>query len=416
MEPAHARRRSMSSLINEKAHEVHQEQTDLRSNFETKLLKNMHLASSNDLSNSRDPSPSSTDTSEASKRGDKAGFCIEKRNHGDILRPCREVNNGAIEYPQYSSTLTRLHWQESPSNVLIVKKPNAPDVTEVFEQIYKWLKQTKNMNVYVEPSVHQEFAGTCNSLRTWKDEEELGEVQLLIDFVVSLGGDGTLLWVSSLFKQALPPTIPFAGGSLGFMTQFSTDQYQEVLTSVIEGGFSITLRSRLSCDLYRPNSAPESLGLALNEVVIDRGPSSYLTNLDCYADDIFITTVQADGLIIGTPTGSTAYSLSAGGSIVHPSVPAILFTPVCPHSLSFRPLLFPDSVRLRIQVSDDARHSAWVSLDGRDKQELKHGEYILVHMSPWPLPAVNKEGELTDWFNGVIQGLSWNTRVRQKRL
>jgi NAD kinase len=88
----------------------------------------------------------------------------------------------------------------------------------------------------------------------------------------------------------------------------------------------------------------------LNEVVIDRGSSPYLSNLDVFCDDLHVTTVQADGLIVATTTGSTAYSLSAGGSMVHPQVPAILVTPICPHSLSFRPLLFPDAAELKIHV------------------------------------------------------------------
>lgn len=104
-----------------------------------------------------------------------------------------------------------------------------------------------------------------------------------------------------------------------------------------------------------PNGANGGLALdgelvALNEVVIDRGISPFLTNLDVYCDGVFLTHVQGDGLIVSTPTGSTAYNLAAGGSMVHPQVPAILFTPICPHSLSFRPLIFPDHVQLCVQV------------------------------------------------------------------
>lgn len=103
----------------------------------------------------------------------------------------------------------------------------------------------------------------------------------------------------------------------------------------------------------------------LNEVVIDRGPSPYLSVIDLACDAQYLTTVQADGIIIATPTGSTAYNLAAGGSIVYPSVPAILVTPICPHTLSFRPMLLPDSARLVCTVPEECRSNGWVSFDGK---------------------------------------------------
>ena len=129
-------------------------------------------------------------------------------------------------------------------------------------------------------------------------------------------------------------------------------------------------------------------------MVIDRGPSPYLSNIDLYLDGKLITSVQGDGLIISTPTGSTAYAVAAGASMIHPSVPAIMVTPICPHSLSFRPIVVPAGVELKgrtkkelfecdmihflhwqqIMVSPDSRNTAWVSFDGRNREELCHGE------------------------------------------
>ena len=146
--------------------------------------------------------------------------------------------------------------------------------------------------------------------------------------------------------------------------------------------------------------------LVLNEVVIDRGPSPYLSNIDLYLDGKLITSVQGDGLIVSTPTGSTAYAVAAGASMIHPSVPAIMVTPICPHSLSFRPIVVPAGVELKVRtpllflvgdvikefiipptvltilklillqisVSPDSRNTAWVSFDGRNRQELIHGD------------------------------------------
>eukprot|EP00743_Colponemidia_sp_Colp-15_P007014 GILK01007569.1.p1 GENE.GILK01007569.1~~GILK01007569.1.p1 ORF type:complete len:394 (-),score=32.83 GILK01007569.1:68-1168(-) len=348
-------------------------------------------------------------------------FRIEKRHNG-VERPLPSPLGASskldvIQYPQYSSALTRLLWSGTPSRVLIVIKPSSDDHTEDFLAIVKWLGRGKKLQVYVEPFLFSKYESSELPLLTWSNEEEAQDVKSSVDFIVALGGDGTLLWISTLFGEAVPPVIPFAQESFGFMTCFHPSDHRTAIEQVLQGGFSITLRSRLSCVLHDSTTAQSHhLGLALNEVVLDRGPSSYLTSLDCFADDTFITNVQADGLIIATPTGSTAYSMSAGGSIIHPSVPGILFTPVCPHSLSFRPLLFPDSVTLRVEVPEDARHNAWVSLDGREKQEVKKGDYLLITTSSWPLPAVSSQGDLRDWFTGVIHNLSWNTRVRQKAL
>lgn len=128
----------------------------------------------------------------------------------------------------------------------------------------------------------------------------------------------------------------------------------------------------------------------LNEAVVDRGPSPYLSTIDLTCDDRYLTTVQGDGVIIATPTGSTAYSLAAGGSMVHPSVPAILLTPICAHTLSFRPMLLPDSCILTAEVPLDCRSNAWVSFDGKFRQELVKGDKLEVQMSSFPMPTVNR--------------------------
>jgi NAD+ kinase len=131
----------------------------------------------------------------------------------------------------------------------------------------------------------------------------------------------------------------------------------------------VTLRMRLYCEIFRRGAdQPSEVHEVLNEMVIDRGSSSFLTNIECYEKGRFVTRVQADGIMLATPTGSTAYSVAAGGSMVHPNVPAILLTPVCPHSLSFRPIILPDYAELELRIPDDARCTAWVCFDGRHRQ------------------------------------------------
>jgi len=154
--------------------------------------------------------------------------------------------------------------------------------------------------------------------------------------------------------------------------------------------------------------------LVLNEIVIDRGLSAFISNVDLYLNGRLITRVQGDGLIISTPTGSTAYALAAGSSMVHPSVQSILITPICPHSLSFRPISVPAGVELKVMLSPEARNSAWVSFDGRNRQELSHGDVLRITTSVHPVPSISKTDQLHDWFESLADCLHWNVRQPQK--
>ncbi|KAI9326924.1 ATP-NAD kinase-like domain-containing protein [Zopfochytrium polystomum] len=163
---------------------------------------------------------------------------------------------------------------------------------------------------------------------------------------------------------------------------------------------------------HRP--VPTGTFQILNDLVVDRGPSAFMSQLELFADEKHLTTVQADGLVVATPTGSTAYSMSANGSIVHPEVPSILVTPICPHTLSFRPMLLPDSVELKLQVPMDSRSTAWASFDGRHRTELAQGDFITISMSRHPLPTVCDDDQSADWFKSLKNNLHWNERTRQK--
>ncbi|TFY51751.1 hypothetical protein EVJ58_g10401 [Rhodofomes roseus] len=293
----------------------------------------------------------------------------------------------------------------------------------------------------------------------------------LFDFVVTLGGDGTVLFTSWLFQRIVPPVLPFALGSLGFLTNFDFADYAAVMDGVLDNGIRVNLRMRFTCTVYRAvkpedertrrravkkgdtgeilmknlekggwealesgcpsvhdtgatgkkdkeimcfTTRPVESFEVLNDLVVDRGPSPYVSLLELFGDEHHLTTVQADGLTISTPTGSTAYSLSAGGSLVHPEIPSILITPICPHTLSFRPMLLPDSMELRICVPFNSRSTAWASFDGRGRVELKQGDHIKVTASKYPFPTVCADTQSTDWFNSISRTLKWNERERQK--
>lgn len=160
---------------------------------------------------------------------------------------------------------------------------------------------------------------------------------------------------------------------------------------------------------------PEHSFNILNEIVIDRGPNPTMSSMEVFGDDEHFTTIQADGICVATPTGSTAYNLAAGGSLCHPDNPVVLLTAICAHTLNFRPVILPDTIVLRVGVPYDARASCWASFDGRERTELHPGDYVTISASRFPFPTVlplDRRSE--DWVDSISRTLNWNSRQRQK--
>ena len=527
---------------------------------------------------------------------------------------------------QISKTVVTI---DNPSSVMIVSKHAKEQMDKALE-LAEWLVTTtfKNRNtdgsgsqypdtydeqpeeigngklvVYIEDKVAEErkskFQRICqrnpesaSRIKFWTPEMCANRSSDMFDFVLTLGGDGTVLYTSWLFQKTVPAIIPFHLGSLGFLTVFDFNHARKILTQSLTKGIRINLRMRFTCTVYRlidaddmksanllngassrqgkfdaatrkgeasslsspfritctnhnsledngidpaslhdtcppmipllsnhPSSPSSSLLSSsppennngnvikespqelltrtlseasiisnhsnsisntasanshnpsllnqpkvndspdqdsdigtpirriptcyesewedmplefrnevhkvwrrgetfqvLNELVVDRGPSPYMSMLEIYGNGNLLTTVQADGLVLSTPTGSTAYSLAAGGSLVHPEIPAILVTPICPHTLSFRPMLLPDSMVIRVVVPPDSRGSAWASFDGRNRIELQQGDHIQITASQFPLPTVcANQSQSKDWFLSLSRCLSWNERKRQKQ-
>lgn len=369
----------------------------------------------------QDGEPDSNSTVGKNKMMRKASFklawcCSTDQHKHDIV----SFEKGNITTAERSSRQISLQWESPPKTVLILTKPNSASVQILCSEMVRWLREQKRLNIFVEPRVQSELlteSSYYDFVKTWQDEKEILLLHTKVDLIVTLGGDGTVLWAASIFKGPVPPIVPFSLGSLGFMTPFHSEHYREHISGILRGPMGITLRHRLQCHVVRDEAKTEYDNegpiLVLNEVTIDRGISSYLTNLECYCDNNFITCVQGDGLILSTTSGSTAYSLAAGGSMVHPQVPAILFTPICPHSLSFRPLILPEHVTIRIQVPFNSRSHAWASFDGKDRKRLGPGDALFCSMAPWPVPTACQVDSTSDFFRSIHDGLHWNLRKTQ---
>ncbi|EEF42098.1 poly(p)/ATP NAD kinase, putative [Ricinus communis] len=333
-----------------------------------------------------------------------------------------KVTESSLAFTHPSTQQQMLMWKSTPKTVLLLKKLGQ-ELMEEAKEVASYLYHQKKMNVLVEPDVHDIFARIpgFGFIQTFYSQDT-SDLHERVDFVACLGGDGVILHASNLFRGAVPPVVSFNLGSLGFLTSHYFEDYKQDLRQVIHGnntldGVYITLRMRLRCEIFRNGKAvPGKVFDVLNEMVVDRGSNPYLSKIECYEHDRLITKVQGDGIIVATPTGSTAYSTAAGGSMVHPNVPCMLFTPICPHSLSFRPVILPDSARLELKIPDDARSNAWVSFDGKRRQQLSRGDSVRISMSQHPLPTVNKSDQTGDWFRSLIRCLNWNERLDQKAL
>ncbi|XP_028119069.1 NAD kinase 2, chloroplastic-like isoform X1 [Camellia sinensis] len=333
-----------------------------------------------------------------------------------------KVTESSLAFTHPSTQQQMLLWKSTPKTVLLLKKLGQ-ELMEEAEEVASFLYHQEKMNVVVEPDVHDIFARIpgFGFVQTFYSQDT-SHLHERVDLVACLGGDGVILHASNLFRGAVPPVVSFNLGSLGFLTSHKFEDYRQDLRHVIRGnntldGVYITLRMRLRCEIFRNGEAmPGKVFDVLNEVVVDRGSNPYISKIECYDHDCLITRVQGDGVIVATPTGSTAYSTAAGGSMVHPNVPCMLFTPICPHSLSFRPVILPDSARLELKIPEDARSNAWVSFDGKRRQQLSRGDSVRISMSQHPLPTVNKSDQTGDWFHSLIRCLNWNERLDQKAL
>ncbi|KAL0342840.1 UNVERIFIED_CONTAM: NAD(H) kinase [Sesamum calycinum] len=250
----------------------------------------------------------------------KLSWCCKGEKSDRHKHDIVSFEKGNITTAERSSKQISLKWESPPQTVLILTKPNSTSVRILCLEMVRWLKEQKKLNIFVEPRVKTELlteSSYYSFVQTWLDDKELLLLHTKVDLIVTLGGDGTVLWAASMFKGPVPPIVPFS-------LEPDSEHYRECLNSILRGPISITLRHRLQCHIIRDEAKSEYENegpmLVLNEVTIDRGISSFLTNLECYCDNSFVTCVQGDGLILSTTSGSTAYSLAAGGSMVHPQV------------------------------------------------------------------------------------------------
>ncbi|GIX64981.1 NAD(+)/NADH kinase domain-containing protein [Babesia caballi] len=238
-----------------------------------------------------------------------------------------------------------------------------------------------------------------------------------VELIIAIGGDGTILKVIKMFPNLIPPVIGLSMGSMGYMAKFNMAEVKETLLGIRENGITVSRRSLLHVEIYSDTGELIARRNALNECVMDRGLSPCIATLDVYYQGSYFTTVIGDGLLVSTPSGSTAYSMAAGGPIVHPGVASMLFTVICPHSISYRPVILPSDAVLDVIVPADNRGCVRLCVDGNYHCNLKQGCYVRIYSSsrvfPLVLPNNTHTGE--EWIRSLREHLHWNFRVRQQQ-
>ncbi|ETS80338.1 hypothetical protein PFICI_07867 [Pestalotiopsis fici W106-1] len=413
----------------------------------------------------------------------KSELDLNSEEHGELhsrLLTKKQLSEMAWGVRELSRRLGSVRLRFKAKTIFILTKVFDAELIPKTREITKWLlshHRDVRYTVYLEDSLQEnkkfdapglieelrrEYidAGEMDSdtpsdamgkrLRYW-NEKMCRSRPHTFDFVISLGGDGTVLYASWLFQRIVPPVLSFALGSLGFLTKFDFGDYENILTTAFNDGVTVSLRLRFEGTIMRSQKRHRSLTGSqeeqdeaqskrdlveeligeekddehthrpdgtfeiLNEIVVDRGPNPTLSYTEIFGDDEHFTSVMADGLCVSTPTGSTAYNLAAGGSLCHPDNPVMLLTSICAHTLSFRPIILPDTMVLRIGVPYNARTSSWASFDGRERVEMRPGDYVTISASRFPFASVMPQGRRSeDWINSISGKLGWNTRQKQK--
>jgi NAD+ kinase len=280
----------------------------------------------------------------------------------------------------------------------IVSKPKKAEIREIVPQLVEWLGKRD-----IEVSIDKETGSILESTEKCLTRNELpGKVDLL----VVLGGDGTLLAAARALYRHEVPIFAVNLGDLGFLTVITQDELYPALEGVLSGNYRSERRVQIEGELVRADEVLSTFR-ALNDVVLNKGAIARIQDFEVYADGEFISNYKSDGLIISTPTGSTAYSLAAGGPVVSPSVEAFIVTPICAHTLTNRPLVLRDSANIEIVVKSQ-REAAYLTVDGQVGIATHSEDIIRVRKSDSYVDLIQPPQR--NYYEILRQKLKWGER------
>jgi len=284
-----------------------------------------------------------------------------------------------------------------PKAAGIVSKAGKPELASIVAELLQWFRQHEYQVV-----VDRETAPHSPGIEVVSREEMSSQV---LNFLVVLGGDGTLLAAARAMAKTGTPVLGVNLGSLGFLTEVPLEELYPTLQGIEDGRCDVEARSMVHCEVLRKDSLVARYD-ALNDIVVGKGTISRLNHCDVYIDGVFVSSYKADSLIVSSPTGSTAYSLAAGGPILMPSVDAFIVTPVAAHSLTHRPLVVPDTSQIEIVVNT-GQDEAYLSVDGQVGMPMYDGDRVVCRKSAHQVKLLRIRGT---FFDVLRAKLKWGQR------
>jgi NAD+ kinase len=275
----------------------------------------------------------------------------------------------------------------------LVIKPHAPDINKILQELIQYLEK-RGIECVLE-----ELASDKLKRKEGISREDLPDK---VDLVVVLGGDGTLLSIAHLAAQKQVPVLGVNLGSLGFLTEVPLSEMFLTLDSFFEGNREIISSRRLLKVKFKGK-----IYYCLNDVVINKGALARMIQFIIWIDDKEIATLRADGFIISTPTGSTAYSLAAGGPIIKPYIPAVILAPICPHTLSFRPMVISSDSKIKVKLLT-AGEEVYLTLDGQRGDLLVKNDIVNIEQAPFELQLISSPKR--NYFDLLQEKLGWGQK------
>lgn len=300
--------------------------------------------------------------------------------------------------------INHLQWgslMKKPKRFGIWGNTEKPEFWELFPTIISWAKD-KGLETFITTRIRDKMDSQQEQLSVIESAEDFYK----LDFLLTLGGDGTILSAARAVGHRKTRILGIHLGELGFLAQVTINDMIHRLNLVSQGKYTIQYRMVLKCEVY--NGEKPKMFFALNDFVIDRGKSNRMLSFRLLANDRFVANYRSDGLIISTPTGSTAYSLAAGGPIVMPKLSAIVVTPISPHTLTLRSIVLPDERTLEIVFSEKTQEEIALSVDGQICEYLDCQSKVYIQKAPHEIYMIDFED--TNYFQTLRTKMGWGKR------
>src|SRR4030043_1686745 len=285
----------------------------------------------------------------------------------------------------------------------IIAKQNKPETIPIARNLVEWLRP-KKIEVYMEEGMVKQFHPPLGGPHLNSIGRE--DIPKKVEVIIVLGGDGTLLSVARLVGDHKVPILGVNLGGLGFLTEITLEELYRVLERVIQGDFTTDERVVLNAAVIRRGERMAEFTV-LNDAVINKGALARIIDLETTINEEYLNTFQSDGLIISTPTGSTAYNLSAGGPIVYPSLHTLIITPICPHTLTNRPIVIPDDVEVRALLKSK-EEEVILTLDGQQGFPLEFEDVVEVKKAEGRILLIKSPHR--NYFEVLREKLKWGER------